>query len=159
MLRLIPSEPSPTPNTSSILSVTDTKKAADPPPHRLASVSTMGFASHRASFETPRQSDSRTGFATAMFMTRVHSSRSKKRMRFGGWPLELRCHQASAKTPINRTSGIRQRVNCDPTLEARYAPAPLACRAKMATELAMLMLAKNAVSDSVELEGVQNNPP
>mmetsp|Transcript_2742 Transcript_2742/g.4714 ORF Transcript_2742/g.4714 Transcript_2742/m.4714 type:complete len:211 (-) Transcript_2742:2095-2727(-) len=125
---------------------TETQKDALPAPHRLASVSTIGLASYRASLERPRQSDSRTGLATAKLTTRVHSSSIKNRMRFGGCPFVDRCHQQRHSSPAKRINGISARLPRDPHLWAIMAPIPLACIANTAIELAMLILAKKAVS-------------
>lgn len=134
------------PSQSKILLTTDTQKDALPAPHRLAKVSTIGFASYLASFESPLHKLSRTGLAMARLTTRVHSSSIRNKIRFGGCPLLVRCHHAKPNTPNNRMTGINAKLPLDPNRWAIIAPTPLACMAKTAIELAILMFAKNAVS-------------
>ena len=57
--------------------------------------------------------------------------------------------------PKSLINGMSVRVPREPQRCAKWAPAPLAWSAKTATELAMLMLARKAVSDSVVVESLR----
>ena len=130
--------------------IADVRKAALPPPHLFARVSTIGLASYRASADSPLHRDSRTGLATAKFITLVNSSRSKNNARFGACPAPWTCHQANMRTPNIRIVGIKTRVPYCPQELATKAPSPDTCRANTATLLAMFTFAKKAVSRSVD---------
>mmetsp|Transcript_7453 Transcript_7453/g.15481 ORF Transcript_7453/g.15481 Transcript_7453/m.15481 type:complete len:227 (+) Transcript_7453:65-745(+) len=114
--------PSPPPS----LPARETRKAADPPPHLFARVSTRGFASYRASLLRPLQRLSLTGLATEKLMTLVASSSSRNRPMSQSAP-RYHVQYASATTPPNLIAGIRHSVPLMPRAAAREPPRPLIC--------------------------------